>query len=226
MVRVGESLDSYEQDLTLRCLVTEYNRVTLRWFIQVRITGSDIHVCVDYFKTPKGAARRREAKSNGPIRGCPVIVDSFRIPRNYRLFAALAGVRNIEGHSIRFQPRGLPDDCDYTIRSKFYMEVFSRETPVEQYRGGYKWCYQDEAESLCDRYGLEVETYDLIRLIRDPDLHTPGFLQLNEIDQALKHAEYDVSEASYEFRLIRDIMCSLDDQYGKQCSRLIFWFDG
>ena len=41
------------------------------------------------------------------------------MPRNYRMFTAMAGVRQAEGVTAVSEPRGLPSDCSEEIEQEF-----------------------------------------------------------------------------------------------------------
>jgi hypothetical protein len=63
-------------------------------------------------------------------------------------------------------------------------------------------------------------------LLPDPDLHTPSWLNLNELKEAISHANLRLEDRSPEFRGVIAAMQSLSEAYGADNVRLIFWFDG
>jgi hypothetical protein len=58
------------------------------------------------------------------------------------------------------------------------------------------------------------------------DVHTPSWLYLRELKEALAHAGLKMSKQSPEFQAVIAAMQILADHYGPEKVRLVFWFDG
>ena len=187
--------------------------------------GADIHLHLEYHTTPPGQLRREQARRTHPLWPRPVIANRFYIPRDYALFAALAGVRNREGRPVKIAPCGLPEDVAREIFHQYYVEIFSADVSVEWLQAGWKWCRPEDAEGRVRLYGAAIEDRGARRYIAGPDLHTPSYLYLAEVREALRHPGYDQAQLSTEFHLVLGGMKFIDRQFGDRCSRIVFWFD-
>lgn len=187
--------------------------------------GCDIHLHLEYHTTPPGRLRRKQEQANRPLYPRPVIANRFYIPRDYPLFAALAGVRNRDNRPVKFTPRGLPEDVSREIFHQYYVEIFPPETPSELLQAGWKWCRPEDARKLVEKYGKQTAERGPQRFIAGEDLHDPSYLYLSEINQALRYSGYDKANLSAEFLLVLGGMKFIDKRYGDRCSRIVFWFD-
>ncbi len=187
--------------------------------------GTDIHLHLEYHTTPPGRQRQDQARLNHPNYAQPVIANCFHIPRDYELFAALAGVRNSDHRPVRTAPRGLPDDVSREIFHQYYVEIFPPDTPAEWLQAGWKWCRPDEAQRLVEQHGKQLVEQDSRRFVAGEDWHSPSYLYRREIQQALQHAGYNVAQLSPEFLLVQGGLEVLDKKSGDRCARIVFWFD-
>ena len=186
--------------------------------------GADIHLHLEYHTTPPGRLRREQARMTQPLYPRPVIANRFYIPRDYALFAALAGVRNSDNRPVKISPRGLPEDVSREIFHQYYVEIFPPDTPADWLQAGWKWCRPEDAQKSVEK-GKQIEERGSRRFIAGEDLHSPSHLYLSEIHQVLRHAGYDEAQLSPEFLLVLGGMEFIDKRYGDRCSRIVFWFD-
>ena len=59
-----------------------------------------------------------------------------------------------------------------------------------------------------------------------PEVHTPSWLNLRELKEALGHAGLEITKQSPEFQAVIAAMQVLADRYGPEKVRIVFWFDG
>lgn len=71
-----------------------------------------------------------------------------------------------------------------------------------------------------------VEQYERFRIVPGSDIHTPSWLRLSELENALEHAGLKLAEQSPEFDAVIASMRILSQAYGDENVRLVFWFDG
>ena len=173
--------------------------------------GCDIHLHLEYW----GALGYFD----------PVIANFFAVGRDYRLFAALAGVRNYEDKPIRFPPRGIPSDASEWISEWYFIKILADDADDIDKRLSVNWCYESEARRYSSWDTANVKILGNQRFMPDPDNHTPSFLSLNEIVDALDFFDYDLSDSPPEFQMVVDFMRAIDDRFGVDASRIVFWFD-
>jgi hypothetical protein len=89
--------------------------------------------------------------------------------------------------------------------------AISRSTRAEApARGRVYW----KTSGLQSRFGY----------VADPDWHTPSWLFLSEIHEALAHAKLAVEDLAPEYRVVLDTRASAERWWGRR-ARLVFWFD-
>ena len=173
--------------------------------------GTDISVFVEYDASGEppfsGAA---SGLSDGP----------FYVPRAYRLFAALAGIRCDEPPV--FPVRGLPAILSDAVADHFYLPVVTPDDEPE-WRGTERYVLQADASSWVDE-GLSHYLFEHGQiLVSDPDLYSEGWLTLVEIRQALEARQVPPEDIPLQFMLVRDIMVAVEKRVGMGRTRPIFW---
>ena len=156
----------------------------------------------------------------------PVISSDFFVSQDYRLFAVLAGVRNRDRAPVRFAPRSLPDDVSQDILKRFFMRVIPDNAKDWQKNLSQAWCYESEVKKYVEQYNCLVKEYDGVpHYVSEPDWHNPSYLTRHEIIEACQYSGYDLSQAPAEFQIVVDFMKLIDDRFGHDVSRIVFWFD-
>lgn len=135
------------------------------------------------------------------------------LPRNYRAFAKLAGVR---GDAPVFEPRGIPDgELSYWARDAYYLRI-SDHANADDWDGfttpekAARWALQGKAY-IYDKDGKPLS-------IEHPDWHTPTWLTGDEWRSVVGDLVY-----GQEYRAVGAAMRSLEDE-GHE-TRAVFWFD-
>ena len=157
----------------------------------------------------------------------------FNIGRNYRLFAALAGVKSHSSIENLVTPRGIPDNISWELIPAFFQPI---KEELENIPTNFIYCWHEieahtrsEAQRLVDRneatYNKEIP--GLLKantLITQQDAHTFGWLLLDEIKATIEINNIDISEEN--FPLIIDLMELIEKKIGVARTRLLFYFRG
>ncbi len=155
---------------------------------------------------------------------------AFPIPRDYELFAALAGVRGGPGF-VPFQvPRGIPHDVSPAVAERYFVPVMDGDRAS-------MWCAgehvtPDEAETLVrsgrthwrESETTEPWTQATHGYIANPDWHSATWLAAHEIKLALIHAGYQFQTAPEEFQLLVAYVELAATMKGSS-TRVVLWFD-
>lgn len=164
--------------------------------------GCDIHLFIEYRNSKK--ARRWESLS----------FREMDLHRNYRTFAAMAGVMLRDDSNVDFQPpRGLPKGCSNWVRGRNELLVVDRNIHI----GGGEVSRAD-AEAWINR-GLSKCTNADRAYITHPDWHSHSWLSPDEYQRALEAAENPLPD----YRAVLAALRSLE-QSGCE-ARVVFWFD-
>jgi hypothetical protein len=167
--------------------------------------GCDIHAVIEY---KKHDSYRDFAEVN--------------IPRDYSLFSAIAFGDGGITDNLPYPPRGIPADHSIKVSELFFISVeglkkFSEEIAEDAF----------ESEAIAKAWGdWALTEYISNGNLPGVDVHTPGWLLLNEIKATLDKAKYDTDKLSPEFCAVLSAMQILSETYGDENVRLIFWFDG
>jgi hypothetical protein len=176
--------------------------------------GCDIHAYIEY---EGGPDRPFEALFLGEV----------ELPRNYRVFKTLAGLRS--DTPPLFPPRGIPEDVSEAAFEGYYLFVID-PADCDLYRG-YNFVTLEEAEqwarSGVKRVPTECKKSGLLSphgYIPDSTRHTPSWLWLSEIRQALEHSGLREDQLAQPYQVLLETMESVE-RHMKRKSRLVFWFD-
>jgi hypothetical protein len=165
--------------------------------------GTDIHLFVEHRVRPGGEFF---SLSDG----------EFNLPRDYEVFAALAGVRTDELPSIT--PRGFPEDAS----SDAYQGYYHRVSDEGQYFDGWWFIERPaDAQSYVDRGLSHKRSWGNVELVSDPDAHHATWLSRSELLTALSRDGIDAEKLSPEYRVVVAALDLLADRDG----RVVFWFD-
>jgi hypothetical protein len=176
------------------------------------VMGCDIHAFLEVFSAP----------------GAPfdsVFAGEANLPRDDAIFRALAGVRRAAGNRLPlFPPRGLPRDLSEAAFEHFYRFVI-HEADIPLYRGcNYVTLTEAPPGERLPKEAKPSGMTSVHGYVPDPDCHTPSFLFLTEIHDALRHAGLDAQRLAPEWRVAFETLGSAERLIGKR-ARLVFWFD-
>lgn len=193
--------------------------------------GADMHLMIDYDTASKplkwGVHLSSQRRHVTPFKNSDRVLSLFETaispPPDYRLFAALAGVCGNDDERPLIAPRGFPDVSSPETFNEFHLcAVGDSETDL--------WprdIRQSHAQELVHKGVAQVvispgrsDTW-----LTDPNFHTPSWLTYPELLAALDHCGYERSELAVEFRIMLASLDMLDQEYGVDHSRLVFWFD-
>lgn len=145
------------------------------------------------------------------------------IARDYKLFSAIAFGDGGVTEGLPYPPRGLPSDHSSRVTDLFYIEADALKEIEAQIASDEPF----EPEEIAKGWGdWAVEYYESYGILPGPDVHTPSWLRLRELEKALDHAGLKLADQSPEFTAVLATMRILSDAYGDENVRLVFWFDG
>lgn len=142
--------------------------------------GCDIHAYIECY------SKRDNAQSQKCYVNC--VAKDVYFGRNYQLFGLLAGVRGIS--SSVFQPRGLPSNPQISgdVEYEYYKPVIENDE-ISKYTSqllSHEYVSRTEADKLVQTRMTEYGNSDKTKIIK-PGLHTPHWLNLNELLLVRKH---------------------------------------
>lgn len=193
--------------------------------------GCDIHLMIDYdtVSVPRNfgwllsSERRRVVPFASNENVVSVSCGPIDIARNYRLFAALAGVRGGIESGPLIPPRGFPLCLSAATFNEFHLCIQERSDPALCERG----IWRDEAEQLMAS-GKARQVIPVGRnapWLTDPEFHTPSWLRRAEILAALNHHAFNPADLCVGFRIVLDALRVLEGEYGENHARIVFCFD-
>lgn len=171
--------------------------------------GTDIHLHIEY-KHPQYGMQS---------------IEDVGIGRDYELFTALAGIQNYDDRPVLYPPRGFPGDVSTFVLSRYYSRIIPDDAGDDLKLGVKWWCYDSDALEYAEKYGVEIVNIYGTRLIANNAVHSPSYLDRLEILQSLDYSGYNQGEAPIEFLMLMDILTAIDNRYGCDTSRIVFWFD-
>jgi hypothetical protein len=151
------------------------------------------------------------------------------LPRNYIVFAALAGVRNRDEKPPLYEARGLPEDLSSSAFECYYSYVVDN-AQVEIFKG-FHYVVIDKL-SASDKNSLlpPEQGHGLMRsnygYLADTDFHTPSWLKLSEVINALEYHGIGLDTLPAEYQVLLDTMSSIKRRKLSSYARLVFWFSG
>jgi hypothetical protein len=177
--------------------------------------GSDIWAFIEYEPNTGGCAALFNA--------------SINLPRDYSIFGALAGVRNRNGKPPLYEARGLPENLSSATFECYYQYVIDKDQ-VEIFKG-FHFVVIDKL-SASERSGLlpPEQGHGLMKsnygYLADTDFHTPSWLKLSEIINALEYHGIDLDTLPAEYQVLLSILSSIKRRKLSNNARLVFWFSG
>jgi hypothetical protein len=172
--------------------------------------GCDIHAVIEYEQFNNGFAH---AFTEGLL----------QIPRDYELFSAIAFGDGGITDDLPYPPRGLPHNFSQTVRELFFVEADALREAGDDVDDEEKFDPEEEAAYWGD---WAVKEFRENGNLPAYEQHTPGWLNFDELVEALAHAQIKTEELSPEFRAVLAAMHTLSEAYGAEKVRLVFWFDG
>ncbi len=165
--------------------------------------GTDIHLFVEH---RVGPGAQYVSLSGGQI----------NLPRDYAVFAALAGVRT-EARP-HFPPRGFPEDASADAHTRYYSRISEEGLDHDGW-----WFLERPADAR--RYvesGLShTKVWRDLELVSDPDAHHASWLLGGEVLAALERAGLAPDQLAPEYRVVVAALDLLADRD----ARVVFWFD-
>lgn len=146
-----------------------------------------------------------------------------RVARDHKLFSALAFGEGGVTDKLPYPPRGLPPDHSLRVSDLFFVEA-NEIAKIEAEIGGDE---EFQPEAIARTWGnWALEKFLTFGLLPGPDWHTPSWLNINELKEALAYRSLKIEERSPEFRAAFAAMKVLAEAYNTEKVRLVFWFDG
>jgi hypothetical protein len=136
----------------------------------------------------------------------------------------------------------MPADVSLLAAQKYY-DLIVEEDGTQQGRRPSEWFWpphgrvlRSEAEqrvrsgkahfgALADNLSGSVNAEKTWELVSGVGLHSPSWLTLSEIEQALAHFGIARGKLGFDFRAALACLAELDGALGAERSRLVFWFD-
>lgn len=147
---------------------------------------------------------------------------NINIPRSDELLPSILYGDGGVTDEMLFPPRGMPSDFSSKVADLFFTDL---ET-VENYLKETQFDGEDEItpeEYLEDAGEWAVEQYKTSGLLPTPELYSPSWLALNELQEVMMRDKIAISSLTPEFRAIVAAMNSLAQDFGTDNVRLIFW---
>lgn len=149
--------------------------------------GCDIHAYIDYddFETSDGDKR------------ISCFASDVEIGRNYTLFTLMAGVRydprTEKDYGPMFEPRGIPDDISWRVRSAYHLHV----TEYKEWQDDEGYCSPERAHQWVSQ-NISEWSNDEHTLITHPDWHSASYLYVDELEQIkVKYESIKFPESSW-----------------------------
>src|SRR5262249_17985552 len=139
--------------------------------------------------------------------------------RDRDFFSAIAFGDGGITDDLPYPPRGLPSDVSLKTHELFYMDAQEYKDLMAKH--GIETVI--DPESMED---WERKEYLSTGAVVDPDLHTPGWLNLTELIEALEQGGFNAEKQSPEIKAMLSAMEILAENYGAEKVRIVFWFDG
>lgn len=193
--------------------------------------GTDIHAYLEYPPGPGGFT--------GDLEQPAWLYAGYVIARDYDLFDALG-----DGHSSQLDPadaarkglippRGVPADLSIGAGHDYFDLIPGSDRPHWSFWPEHACVSEAEARrrlesgachgaSVFQRYRSPERSW---RAVSRPGLHTPSWLYLDEIKQALRHFGRSDDALEWGFRVLLGTMTLLEAELGSERVRLVFWFD-
>lgn len=145
------------------------------------------------------------------------------IDRDYELFSAIAFGDGGITDDLPYPPRGLPPDHSMQVGDLFFME----SDEIRKLPGYLEESEQFQPKEIAEAWGpWALKEFLAYGVLPNPDWHTPSWLDLKELKEALSRAGLKLEDQSPEFRSVIAAMQTLSESYGTDKVRLVFWFDG
>ncbi|MBN9520674.1 hypothetical protein J0H58_19510 [bacterium] len=188
--------------------------------------GTDIHAFVEFDRgrgDPFGAGADIVCFNRG----------EFFVPNDYDLLNALGDGRSHSLHPDEVRrwslvpPRGLPSNASQTVLDLYYHPVLR---PGGQPGRASSWWHElppvtrDDADRWVTE-GLSHFAPVPPARVSNPDWHTPSWLLLAEVYDALAHFGLAAENLPAEFLVVLRVMAEFEALVGPGRSRLVFWYD-
>ncbi len=173
--------------------------------------GCDIHLVIEYEKYDWGFV---DAFTEGEV----------HIARDYDLVSAIAFGDGGITDDLPYPPRGIPTNCSYNVKNLFFTTAGEfKQFLIETGQAEEVYKPEEIAKSWGD---WALKEYLERGSLPAAEVHTPSWLNLRELKEALGHAGLEITKQSPEFQAVIAAMQVLADHYGPEKVRIVFWFDG
>jgi hypothetical protein len=193
--------------------------------------STDIHAWIEYDPHTRAFDKSGLSFADG----------SIFLPRDYGIFATLAGVGAQEDETPLFTPRGVPDDICPDLFLNYYEPVTDADAAARSVRSGQSHYapprrrdplvvegYREtrgadgrEGYALVSREALHPATY-----VSNPDYNTAGWLTPPEFTRVLETVRSSRQESvPLQWDVVGIVLNELDRRLGQANVRFVFWFD-
>jgi hypothetical protein len=167
--------------------------------------GTDIHAFIEYHSASDGIWRAHS---------------EVFLEREYRLFAAIAGVRDTEDTTPLFEPRGFPADASAFAQRAYYVHIEPDQEFVHS--GLYRFVRASDVAGIINSGGhYRHQSKDIIS---HPDALYPSWLSLSEIQNALRAIGVGNETLGMAWQLALRTMQAIEAEFHAK-ARLAFWFE-
>jgi hypothetical protein len=198
--------------------------------------GTDINAYAEYTRN------HEEPWFRGDPNRPALFFAEFSLSRDYALFDALGDGRNSQlasedvGQRALFPPRGIPADLSLVVARQYYDLVIDSARPNAHFWPAHGCVTVVEAEERVHRghahFGNVVQDTHYSRspprtwkVVSKELWHTPSWLLLSEIHQAMRSHNISLTAVDWGFRVAVTCLSKIEDELGEGRVRLVFWFD-
>jgi len=142
------------------------------------------------------------------------------LERDYRLFAAIAGVRGAGDTTVVFQPRGFPSDASAFAQLAYYAHIVPDQEFVHNGLSRFVRA-SDVAGIIGDGGHYRPKSKDIISR---PGARAPSWLSISEIQNALRVIGIRNETLGIAWQLALRTMQAIEVEFQAEV-RLAFWFE-
>ncbi len=178
--------------------------------------GCDIHLLIEYDEkgvTPFSENENIESFSDGEI----------YVSRNYFVFNAMAGVRGDGLQEPIIAAKGFPEKSSHEAIKSYYSYVVDEGEKI--------FSEEHELRENADEYVAKGYSHYRDHHLKEkgwvscPDWHSASWLTYQELMNVINVEYIDYEYFPKELNVVISALESIEKNFGKNRSRVVFWFD-